>query len=85
VKENDSRSSHQSMKLSVEPSAFARIAKTFTLGLDEESSVKDKDLFAFQKEGEEISKTMAKMAKKLEEVDKESDPRKRVDVSHNTT
>lgn len=68
----------------MDSSAFARIAKSFTLESDKETCTEDKDLLGFQSEGEEISKTMMRMAKKLEEIDKDSDPRKRVDVSfHN--
>ncbi|XP_035715809.1 dystrophin isoform X4 [Folsomia candida] len=74
VQENDNRPP----SLSVEPSAFARIAKTFT-GSNGDST-KDKDLLGFQKEGESISSTMARMARKLEEIEEDECPRKRVDA-----
>jgi len=69
------------MKLSVEPSAFARIAKTFVSGNGDGSVTKDSDLLSFQQEGEDVCKTMSRMATKLEEIDKDADPRKRIDVS----
>lgn len=79
MQENDNRPP----SLSVEPSAFARIAKTFT-GSNGDST-KDKDLLGFQKEGESISSTMARMARKLEEIEEDECPRKRVDASFKLT
>jgi len=65
---------------------FAKLAQSFTSssGGDEENEdggEKDPELIAFQKEGQEICNTMGRMARKMDEIEKNADPRKRVEVS----
>jgi len=71
---------------SPDPYGFSKISATRTTEVPGRSDIRDgnkkeDDILAFEREGQEISKTMARMAKKLEEIEKDADPRKRVDVS----